>query len=286
MKRWGAIVSLAVLLVCITGEVLLRSVGAISFPLYRVDPAIGYYPAPSQQGALFHRNDWAFNERSMGTSRPFRVTPDAVLLVGDSIVFGGNFFKQADKLGPQLEQVSRRPVYPLAAGGWSFNNELAMLRAHPELLAVPTMVWVSESGDFGELAAWTSALQWPDKTPPSALAYYTQKYVLRPRDVVVAPMSEAATRQWQSNLDWFLHHYHGRVIWALYPLRKELGQPLPQAFTPLLARLQGRADIIEVVADSRWTDSLYRDPQIHPSATGNKVLAQMIAQRLQATARR
>jgi hypothetical protein len=112
----------------------------------------------------------------------------AVLLAGDSIVFGGNFFKQADKLGPQLEQASRRPVYSLAAGGWSFS--------------------------------------------------------------------------------------------------KELGQPLPQVFTPLLARLQGRADIIAVAADSRWTDSLYWDPQVHPSATGNKVLAQMIAQRLQATVRR
>ncbi|RVU04263.1 SGNH/GDSL hydrolase family protein [Novosphingobium umbonatum] len=269
-----------VLAIIPAAEFGLRLAGATSFPLYRVDSAIGYYPAPSQQGALFRRNDWAVNAQSMGTARPFSPTADAVLLVGDSIVFGGNPFRQKDKLGPQLEQVAKVPVYPLAAGGWSLNNELAMMRAHPEWLATPTIVWVSESGDFGELATHSSALQWPDHPPVSALAYYAQKYVLKPKDVVMSPVTAEATRRWQANLDWFLQHYHGRLIWVLYPLRKEVGQPLPAAFAPLLARLQGRAEIVTIARDPLWKDALYRDTEIHPSVEGNRVLAEIIARHL------
>src|SRR4051812_6093297 len=88
-----------------TAEIGTRVSGIADFPLYRADQSLGYVPAPNQRGAFLNRNGWVFNELSMGTDRPF--DPDSVfnlLLVGDSIVNGGNPVRQSDRLGPAIEQ--------------------------------------------------------------------------------------------------------------------------------------------------------------------------------------
>ena len=262
------------------GEIGLRAVGALDFPLFQTDPAIGYFPQPNQRGAYLRRHHWVFNERSMGTARPFMPSPDAVLLVGDSIVYGGNPLDQPDKLGPTLDRVSHRPIYPLSAGGWAFANELAMVRGNPDLLATPTIVVVANSGDYGEIAPWTSALNWPIVRPLSAINYNLRKFLFKPQDVVFSAKSAEASRRWQTDLAWLLEHYHGRLIWVLYPTLAELHRPRPADFDPVLAQLHGRAEIVDVFGDARWTAKFYRDGVIHPSAAGDRVLAGIIADQL------
>ena len=270
----------AVALGLCVGEAGLRLAGGLSFPLYVSDPYIGYYPAPNQSGSYFHRHRWGFNEASMGVAMPWRATPDAVLLVGDSIVFGGNPLDQPDKLGPRLAQVTGRPVYPLAAGGWALDNELRMLRAHPALLSTPTIVWVSETGDFGVAAKGDDPLNWPRHRPASALYHYLAKFIFHAGDVTRAPQSAEATRQWQADLDWLLAHYHGRLIWVLYPERTQMHKPLPPDFAPLLDRIRGRAERVDVFAAGQWREGLYRDGVIHPNVAGNIELARLIARQL------
>lgn len=114
----------------IIGEVGLRIAGVTDFPIYDVDDEIGYVPSPSQSGRFLRSHDWVFNEHSMGTARPW--SPDArqdVLLIGNSIVMGGNPYRQADKLGPLLARQlgDHFAVWPIAAGGWTNVNESVYL---------------------------------------------------------------------------------------------------------------------------------------------------------------
>ena len=127
-------------------------------PLYKADNQLGYIPAPNQSGAFLHSRQWRFNEYSMG-SAAFEPDPRRfnILLVGDSIVLGGNPLNQSDRLGPQLEKLSGWQVWPVSAGSWALQNELAYLRTHPDVLQrVDAVAIVSNSGDFGEPSSWAS----------------------------------------------------------------------------------------------------------------------------------
>ena len=160
-------------------------------------------------------------------------------------------------------------------GGWAFENELQMLKANPDLLGLPTLVWVSNTGDFGAGNGWTNPVNYPDHKPISALLYLARKTVLKPHDVVDSPRSAAATAKWQADLRTFLAAYHGRLIWVLYPKKSEVGRPMPE-FAPLLSTLGGRAKIVDVSRSAAWRSSFYRDG-IHPNPVGDRVLASVIA---------
>ena len=95
----------------------------------------------------------------------------------------------------------------------------------PHSLRLPTLVWVSNSGDFGAGNGWTNPVNSPDHRPVSALLYLARKTVLKPHDVVDSPRSAAATAKWQADLRAFLAAYHGRLIWVLYPKKSEIGRP-------------------------------------------------------------
>ncbi|MDB5694599.1 MAG: hypothetical protein JWN21_142 [Sphingomonas bacterium] len=93
----------AVLIVCLsllTIEVIAQASRVTDVPLYRADRRIGYIPVPNQAGAFVWTNGWAFNDLSMGTPRRFVAgLPRRVLLIGDSIVLGGNPYSRARPAG-------------------------------------------------------------------------------------------------------------------------------------------------------------------------------------------
>ena len=260
------------------GESVARLAGVTDAPIFRVNEKIGYYPAADQQGRFLNEHGWAFNDRSMGVAARYRWSPDGVLLVGDSVVYGGNPLDQSDKVGPLLAKATHRPVWPLAAGGWALENELQMLDANPDLLRLPTIVWVSNTGDFGAENAWPNSVTYPDHRPWSALVSLLRRTVLRPHDVVDSPTSPAATARWKTDLRRFLERYHGRLIWVLYPKKNEVGTH-PVDFEPLLSTIKGRADVLDLSDDPAWRRAQYRDA-IHPSADGDRVMASEIARAL------
>ena len=154
--------SLALLGILLCIELVSRLFGIGDIPLYIQNSEIGYMVAPNQSGAFLHKNDWAFNEYSMasGAYRPHK--NDNTLLVGDSIVQGGNPLRQRDRLGPQLEMLLGYPVWSAAASGWALLNELAYLRRYERILsAINCVVFVVNSDDFGEPAFWTSDADFP-----------------------------------------------------------------------------------------------------------------------------
>lgn len=84
-------------------EVLVRATGMVDFPMYEANAQIGYIPAASQQGNFLNKNKWEFNSLHMGASE-FKPGPGPnVLLIGDSLVYGGNSYRQQDRLGPSLQ---------------------------------------------------------------------------------------------------------------------------------------------------------------------------------------
>ena len=83
-------------------ELGLRAAGAVDFPLYEANNEIGYIPKASQQGSFLRTNDWQFNSRHMGADELALGQRRATLLIGDSVVLGGNPLRQQDRLGPQL----------------------------------------------------------------------------------------------------------------------------------------------------------------------------------------
>ena len=47
------------------GELLVRSLGMVDFPLYEANALIGYIPAANQKGSFLNSHDWQFNEKHM-----------------------------------------------------------------------------------------------------------------------------------------------------------------------------------------------------------------------------
>ena len=258
----------------LAGEIGARWLGTGDLPIFQA-LGRGYIPAPSQHGTFLRKNAWAFNDRSMGVYQRYHWSADAILLVGDSVVYGGNPLRQDDKLGPVMSRDLHRPVWPLSAGGWALENELQAVLRNPDLLKMPTIVWISNSGDYGEEERWRNRLSFPDHHPVSVLLYDVLKYVLKPRDTVVAQDTPRATARWHADLQQFLSAYHGRLIWVLYPNRAEVGRHVA-IFDPLVAALKGRAQIVDLETDSAWRDFPYRDG-IHPTGQGDYIFARELA---------
>ena len=285
--KWSVLAAAGLL---VAAEVGLRWVGLVDFPVYDTDDQIGYIPAPSQSGNFFNHNRWIVNSLSMGSGPWVPHGAHDVLLLGDSLVWGGNPLNQIDKLGPQLEArlSGRWLVWPASAGSWAVLNEVTYLDRHTDVVAdAEKIVWVLNTGDFIERTQWSSELTHPRSKPLSALVYAVQKYALPhlhlSEDVeakvvqpVILPESAAALKNKLATMD-------GRkVLIVLYPDRMELATPTPHylAFrTALKQAMAGCCQFLELREEAEWKQPLYRD-DIHPSAAGNRVLAEVLAKHL------
>lgn len=259
--------------------------------MYETDEIIGYIPAPEQSGAFLNKNHWQINERSMG-SGPWQ--PDGqrdLLLLGDSIVWGGNSLDQTDKLGPQLqENIPPWRVWSAAAGSWSVLNQLAYLDRYPDVQReADVVVWVLNTSDLAlQRSQWSSDAIHPRSRPLSALWYATEKYLLtrlqqpatsnqQPHDTDMIAASTA------DQLRTRLAELSGkRVLIVLHPNQTELSSATPHylAFRKVLRNAMGSCcDFLEMREQPAWNAGLYRD-SIHPTPEGNRVLANLIAKQL------
>jgi membrane protease YdiL (CAAX protease family) len=133
-----AIVAL-VLILAVSGEVVLRLMGFGHPIVYRIDPRIGYYPAPHQDvhryGGEIHINGFGMRSRDVAAAKPpgtFRI-----LMLGDSTLYGGSYLDQHDIYASRLEgllnqKVSLLPGSPrvvevlcMGVNGWGPQHELA-----------------------------------------------------------------------------------------------------------------------------------------------------------------
>ncbi|MEJ0092674.1 MAG: hypothetical protein WDN46_04330 [Methylocella sp.] len=245
-----------------------------------------------------NENKWVFNDRHMGNAVNWN--PDkhsSILLLGNSIVLGGNTYDQADKLGPQLQAVlgAEYAVWSAAAGGWTDVNEMNYLDENKDVLQNSDVVIVEYmAGGLSEIAKWPGYYVFPDHNPPILTSYIFTKHVL-PRligNIVLnesgslPPTGEADPRQLKRFASVISNMAATReVLIFLYPTKTLfLNKPAWTAATADIIEMCRSLAIqcIDVAADDRWTADLYASDATHPKAKGNKVLASILASGVEA----
>ncbi len=276
-------------------ELLARFSGIADVPIYHIDDQIGYIPAANQSGCFLRKNDWQFNDRSMGAP-PYR--PEGkrnILLLGDSIVYGGNAYRQAEKLGPCLQEQlgGNTAVWPVGAGKWAVLNEITYLERNPDLAGqMDWLVWVVITGDFRHRTLSWSPLVHPPRPPLLASVYGLQRYVLPAlhitRDPEYLPIREENVAVFDAQIPAFANFLAAlkqrsprlKILIVLYPDSYELKNPGGDTSNMVARSLKAHADslgirFLEVAGDGRWQPNLYRD-FVHPNPEGDRVLAACI----------
>jgi len=276
-------------------EIALRLAGVVDFPAYQVDGGIGYVIQPNQSGAFLRTHSWVFNDRSMGTAVAWEPARKSnLLLIGNSIVMGGNPYAQPEKLGPlvQSQMGDRVAVWPIAVGGWTEVNETVYLERNPDVVSAASFfVWVVLRGGLGQLSQWHSDYVFPRERPLSATWYFLRRYVL-PRlmsfNMSELPPLGALTTE---NLNKFeamiakLSKATRRAVpgvLVLYPGETDLtaarrgNEWIPERLE--LERIAAKygVRILDLTKRHEWNSTLYRDGT-HPTVEGNRLLADIVA---------
>jgi len=290
MKNRDTILTLgAVVLTLALAEVAVRFSGLSDFPIYQANSDIGYIPAPSQSGNFLRTNRWQFNSMSMGAAEFAPSTAIDTLLIGDSVVLGGNPYREEDRLGPQLQRAKQNPVWPISAGSWGLRNELKYLKLNPEVVrASDQFIFVSNNGDFKDASSWSCEKTHPLSRPIWATLYVARKYVWdwekcgKIPSYLLVPQGD-----WRQELREFLASEPAKgkpIIFILYPDKDETeGKKSISQFesrsTDILnevAAANANVVIFSAARDPRWRPNYYRDA-IHPTVEGTRVLAEIIA---------
>ena len=222
-----------------------------------------------------------------------------ILVIGNSVVLGGNSYDQDDKLVPQIQ---RRlgpacAAWPVAAGGWNAVNELRFLESNPDIVAgADFFVWEYMAQGFARAAPWTSDTAFPTDRPLWATANVVRK-VLAERFPNPPPAAAAPPGNPEDNAAAFaamLARLSRRTpprtagIVVLYPDRREFARArqglewLPErAWVESLA-VANRLRMIDLAREPRWTEAMYRDA-VHPTREGNALIAEIVAEVVRAS---
>jgi hypothetical protein len=290
-------IALVLIGLALAAEIAVRVSGILDFPTYRVDNDIGYLVKPNQSGRFLNKNPWAFNDRSMPIEENWN--PQArpnLLLIGNSIIMGGNPYPQQDKVGPLLQRElgESMAVWPTAVGGWTEVNETAYLEHNPDVVSANAFfVWEVMKGGFSSLARWRGDYVFPRDRPICGSCYVVRRYLL-PRllplhESELPPDGPADT----PNVARFEHMIsmlcvpsraplHGVLL--LYPTKSELADArrgvewLPERgdFERIAAEYGLR--VLDLAQQPGWDEGKYRDDGTHPTAEANAFLAHVIAQ--------
>jgi hypothetical protein len=158
-------------------------------PLYQADPTMEYLLQPSKTYSRFH-NRFSINRYSMRADDfpPQKSSPDElrVIVVGDSIVYGGTRIDQSEIdteiLKRDLTEEFNRPVVVgnASAKSWGPPNELAYLKRFGTLDADVVLLELS-SHDYADAPTFQPIVgvsaEYPDKKPLFALTDLFGSYI-------------------------------------------------------------------------------------------------------------
>jgi hypothetical protein len=284
-KRWKFLLA-AVVVSVVMAETVPRALGMVDFPIYEVNDRIGYIPAPFQSGSFLNKNEWYLNSLSMASVEEFAPSEniDDVLLIGDSIVWGGNGYRWEDRLAEQMKTMTAAQVWSVSAGSWAIVNELNYLEDHPEVVQdVDRLVFIVNEGDFGAPSSWRSPYTHPREKPISAFFYLLNKYILEPD---VAPTPEnllVAAEDPIEKLHSFVDSCECSVDFWIYPTRAEVNGKKTRLSTGemrmTLRSVLPENRIHEVIDLEGWSDDIYKD-SIHPTLEGFGILAGAISEEI------
>jgi hypothetical protein len=290
--RWFVVALASVALVALT-ELGVRVAGLVDFPTYLRDDYFGYVPRPGQSGRFLTTNAWFFNDRSMGVAEPWQPQPDRtdILLIGNSIVLGGNPYDQKDKLGPLIQSRLKATcsVWPVAAGGWSTVNEFRFLERRPDVVAgTDFFIWEVMAHQMGSATSWQRETMHPTEHPSWATAYVVRKalderFPSSLKFVLRDPEESPNYAQFEQTIARLVANGRRQPpgLIFLYPDQRQLAAARRgEAWLPernevtRIAKAHGLV-ILDLADDPRWTGTMYRDG-VHPTKEGNSVLASIL----------
>jgi lysophospholipase L1-like esterase len=275
-------------------ETYLHLAGFGSYPIYLLDSQIKYIPASKQSGVFLNRNHWFFNDRHMGNSDNW--TPDIhpdVLLLGNSIVLGGNPYDHNEKLGPLLQNAlgDKYSVWSVAAGGWTNINEMAYLDQNKDVAQNADIVVIEYmEGGLSIASPWPGYYVFPDHRPLLLSRYIIEKYAL-PSLKSRIPVNESGTLPHVGKIDLTQLERFTNILTALlktskviiffYPTKSELANinAWKKTIEPVLQICKLLPlTCVDVAGEQLWSASMYRDDDgVHPTVEGNRHLAGIIA---------
>lgn len=297
----GCLGMIAAVLV-IVGEIACRAMGLGDPPLYITDPDIGYMMKPGVShpfGSTVTINRWS--QRGGELSERTTVARERrVLVIGDSIVYGGSLQDDADLATVMLEAALAREfggparVVNIACGSWGPGNQHAYLKRFGTFDADAAVI-VLNSLDYGSVVRH-EPLSWgqPTRKPVLALEEGFKRFILGYMPAL-APSSgstvdeynptaqdaEGSLRALREMVE-LLHAEGVRVAVVFHPRHSELmGTMLPGR-----ARLTDALRALNVpvlTTDDALRISLsraerpYRD-DIHLTTQGQRVLSDVLLQ--------
>jgi hypothetical protein len=278
-------------------------------PLYIADDEIGYLLKPNQTTQRFG-NRIRINQYSMRAGG-FTPTPTdgqhRLFLIGDSIVNGGWWTDQPNILSNLLSQVmeqrqpgARYETLNASANSWGPRNERAYLQRFGSF-GSETIILVINTDDLFAVEPTSVPVgldpNYPDQPPASAITEALDKYIFKgkPDPAVLASRQEEGDRvarnlQAIADIQDFAAANNAKFLMAMTPLKRELAsQGGPRDY-----EIKERQRLAEFVNERGITfidflpifdaqsepTALYYD-HIHLSVSGNQLLSEAIADKLQ-----
>jgi hypothetical protein len=278
-----------VAIIFLIGEIAPRLLGLTDFPIYRLDPDLGYVPEPNQSGRFLNENRWVFNDYGMATASPWNPTLGSnILLIGNSIVQGGNPLDQKDRLGTVLQDTlgPRYRVWPIGAGGWSTVNETNYLEHFDDVRRSSNFfIWEYIAGGLSALSQGRSEYLTPSVRPRFATWYHLARRYLLPRyfnfkESELPPTGDAQAanlERFEDMINQLTTPSNGQIhgVIFLYPESRRLAVAREgKEWLPERAQIESIARrhqvfIVDIAAQREWSSSLYRDGT-HLTPQGNQ----------------
>jgi hypothetical protein len=285
--------SLVFMLLLSTVEIVIRQMGWVDFPIYMQDARFGYFPAAQQSGSFRNTNHWVFNDQGMGVDAAWRPTDRTdILLIGNSVVSGGNAYDQPEKLTARLQARlgGNCAAWPVAAGGWATVNAVNYLQAHPDLVDKSDFfVWQFMPGQMDHASPWLGETRFPTSHPLWATGYVLRKFLTERSEAFNDPVVEQAPDAGKNYDDFesmvqklaLRSQQSPRGIILAHPtveqlrLAREGRDWLPDR--QRLERLVKINDVllVDLAMAPGWTESMYWD-QVHLNPFGNAALASLL----------
>lgn len=278
-----ALLVLLALAVLLLAELAIRLSGVSGFPLFCKD-AQGYRMMPLQQGTFLRRYGWRYDRFGMRDNRDIKSLAGYSLIIGDSVVEGGNRVDQSQTLIAQLRALTDQPVYAAACHGWSLGNELAVLQRLPRWDQARRLIFVLNTGDFDTIETAPTQHSFPTRYPVLFTLWLVKRKLYRdprfgrllgwrPPQRFNPAVREAVLAEFSR----VLASFAGDVLLVRYP---QLGEdPVAEPYFGQLIAAAGshRTTLLDLAGRADWGPDCYLD-HIHPNPRGISVLARCIAE--------
>lgn len=270
-------------------EISIRYMGVVSFPLYTIDSKKHYYLNPDQSGTFLNKNKWFVNSNGFNNKEQIDTSKPYIMLVGDSVVYGGNPVDYNDRIGYQLDSILDKNVYIGAVGGWSLYNEIEFINKNIDIANRSDFIVIQyDNGDLDDYAKSVGGLVHPTQKPYLATYFLLEKYVYpkifkssKESELPPIPEEVKSNGNWKNELLAVSNNTGKKILFVLYPDQKafsnlELWNKQTKDIRNFISKYPNQFDYIDIAETKGWSLNLYRDG-IHPNVEGNKLIALDIA---------